>query len=115
MGRLDAGSGRNIIADRALLQMETRGATSEINRYMETESARVIKGAAMMYDVKADIEKTGGAAGGSNSPKLALFLEEEAKELGIFDKVVGECPSVRAKTSPTLWSGSSLMAVRQLI
>lgn len=92
VGRLDAGSGRNIIADRALLQMETRGATSEINRYMETESARVIKGAAMMYDVKADIEKTGGAAGGSNSPKLALFLEEEAKELGIFDKVVGECP-----------------------
>ncbi len=92
VGRLDAGSGRNIIGDKALLSMETRGATSEINQYMEQESARILKAAAMMYDVKVDIKKVGGAAGGSNSPLLAEFLEKEAKNLGIFKKVVGKCP-----------------------
>ncbi len=92
VGRLDAGSGRNIIGDKALLCMETRGATSEINQYMENESARILKAAAMMYDVKVEIEKVGGAAGGSNSPALAEFLETEAKSLGIFKKVVGKCP-----------------------
>lgn len=46
----------------------------------------------MMYDVKVDIEKVGGAADGSNSPELATFLEEEAKSLGIFNEVVGACP-----------------------
>ena len=92
VGRLDAGSGRNVIGDKALLCLETRGATSEINAFMETEAQRIIKAAAMMYDVKVDIEKVGGAAGGSNSPELAAFLEEEAKSLGIFDEVVGACP-----------------------
>lgn len=92
VGRLDAGSGRNIIGDKALLCLETRGATSGINAYMEREAERVIKAAAMMYDTQVELQKVGGAAGGSNSPKLAAFLEREARALGIFDEVVGECP-----------------------
>lgn len=92
VGRLDAGSGRNVIGDKALLSLETRGATSEINAYMEKEAERIIKAAAFMYDVEADIKKVGGAAGGSNSPELAAFLEEEAKQLNIFKEVVGACP-----------------------
>lgn len=92
VGRLDAGSGRNVIGDKALLSLETRGATSEINAYMEKEAERIIKAAAFMYDVEADIQKVGGAAGGSNSPELAAFLEDEAKQLGIFKEVVGACP-----------------------
>lgn len=43
VGRLDAGSGRNVIGDKALLCLETRGATSEINAFMETEAQRIIK------------------------------------------------------------------------
>ena len=46
----------------------------------------------MMYDVDVTIEKVGGAAGGSNSPELAAFLEKEANSLGIFEEVVGKCP-----------------------
>ena len=92
VGRLDAGSGRNVIGDKALVCLETRGATSAINAFMETEAQRILKAAAMMYDVKVDIKKVGGAAGGSNSPELAAFLEKEANSLGIFEEVVGECP-----------------------
>lgn len=92
VGRLDAGSGRNVIGDKALLSLETRGATSEINAYMEKEAERIIKAAALMYDVTVAVKKVGGAAGGSNSLKLAAFLKQEANELGIFKEVVGECP-----------------------
>ena len=91
VGRLEAGSGRNVIGDKALLCLETRGATSEINRYMEAEALRILKAAALMYDVRLEVEKTGGAAGGSNSEELAAFLEQEARATGLFDEVVGTC------------------------
>ena len=91
VGYIEAGSGRNIIGDRALLKLETRGATSEINAYMEKEAVRILKAAAQMYDVKVAVEKVGGAAGGSNSPALAAYLEEQAKKSGIFSRVVGAC------------------------
>ncbi|MGP1585563.1 MAG: amidohydrolase [Schwartzia sp. (in: firmicutes)] len=91
VGRIEAGSGRNIIGDRALLQLETRGATSEINAYMENEAVRIIEAAARMYDVEVTVEKVGGAAGGSNSPALAAYLEAQADKLGIFSRVVGDC------------------------
>lgn len=92
VGRMTAGSGRNVIGDKGYLCLETRGATSDINQYMETEAQRIIKAAAEMYDVKYRIERTGGAAGGSNSPELAHFLMNHAKGLGIFNNVVDECP-----------------------
>ena len=50
--------------DKALLQLETRGATSQINEYMAGEAARIIEAAAAMYDVKVKITEMGGAAGG---------------------------------------------------
>ena len=92
VGFLQAGSGRNIIGDKAVLKLETRGASSEINAYMEKEALRVLQAAAAMYDTKISIEKVGGAAGGSNSPELSAYLEQHAKSLGIFKKVVGDCP-----------------------
>ena len=58
---------------------------------MEKEAVRILEAAAQMYDVKVAIEKVGGAAGGSNSPALAAYLEEQAKKSGIFSRVVGAC------------------------
>lgn len=91
VGFLQAGSGRNIIGDKALLELETRGATSEINAYMEKEALRILQAAAAMYDTKISIRQVGGAAGGSNSPALSSYLEQHAKSLGIFKKVTGTC------------------------
>ncbi|SDG52592.1 aminobenzoyl-glutamate utilization protein A [Selenomonas sp. WCT3] len=90
VGKLIAGSGRNVVADKAFMAIETRGASSEINSFIEQEALRIIKAAAAMYDVDVQIEKTGGAAGGSNSPELAAFLETKAKELDIFTTVAGQ-------------------------
>ena len=91
VGVLEAGTGRNVTADKALLKLETRGATSAINEFMETEAERVIEAAAAMYGVEVSVEKVGGAAGGSNTPELAAFVAKRAKELGVFSKIVNDC------------------------
>ena len=88
VGILNAGSGRNVIPASAVLKLETRGATSKINRYMADEAARILKAAAAMYDVELEISEMGGAAGGNNSPELADKLSRIAGELGIFAEIV---------------------------
>ena len=88
VGSLVAGSGRNIIGDKAVLKLETRGATSKINQYMAGEALRIIKAAAAMYDVKIKIREVGSAAGGSNTPELSKKVQMVAERLAIFDDIV---------------------------
>lgn len=89
VGVLNAGSGRNVIADHALIKLETRGETTEINEYMEAEMKRIVKASALMYDVEMKLEKVGGALGGNNSPNLIPFIEEKAKDTGMFNNILG--------------------------
>lgn len=89
VGVLEAGSGRNVIADHAIMKIETRGASTKINEYMEKAMEKVLEGSALMYGVQMKIEKVGGAAGGNNSPSLVPFLEDKAKETGLFKNILG--------------------------
>ncbi len=91
VGTLCAGSGRNIIGDKALMKIETRGGTSAINQYMETEAQRIIKAAAQMYDVAVETEKVGGAAGANNTPALAKYIHQQAEKIGIFNNILDDC------------------------
>ena len=61
VGRLVAGTGRNVVPDRAKLELETRGESEELNRYMVGEAKRIIRAAACLYDVEEDIEIVGEA------------------------------------------------------
>ncbi|WP_249977033.1 amidohydrolase [Vreelandella olivaria] len=70
VGQLAAGSGRNIVADSALLKLETRGATAGINSYMESRAYDVLKGAAAMQGVGISIERVGAASACTASPDL---------------------------------------------
>lgn len=90
VGKLAAGSGRNVIGDKALLQLETRGISTEVNEYVAAEAKRIIKAAADMYGVKVEISQAGGAAGAENSAALADALTAHARELGIFNEIVEE-------------------------
>ena len=91
VGILNAGSGRNVLPPNAIIKLETRGATSNINQYMSKEAARVIQTAADMYDVDVKITEMGGAAGGNNSVELADKIASTAKRLNIFNDIVPEC------------------------
>ncbi|MDX6151891.1 amidohydrolase [Marinococcus sp. PL1-022] len=59
IGELNAGSGRNVVADYAKLIGETRGSSTQVNQYMMNEAERMIEASALMHGVESQIEYTG--------------------------------------------------------
>lgn len=62
IGTLVAGEGRNVVPAHAVMQMEVRGATTEVNRFMADEACRLVEGICAGYGVKPTITKMGDAA-----------------------------------------------------
>ena len=87
VGVIKAGTGRNVVPPTAHMEIETRGATTEINDFVRQRAEQVIKGAAQMYDVAVHIKPMGSAPGGKNSPALAEKIRSTAARLGIFDEI----------------------------
>lgn len=61
VGSFRGGSGRNVIPDRAVLEIETRGADTEINRWMQEEALRLCEAAAQAYGCTCEVRFMGGA------------------------------------------------------
>ena len=70
VGRMTAGSGRNVICDRAVLELEVRGLTTAANDYMTAYAERIVRAAAQMHGCTCEIALRGEAAGDRNSPEL---------------------------------------------
>lgn len=88
VGVLQAGTGRNVIPAHALLKVETRGATTEINEYVRNFAYDIMQGAAKMYNVEVKITEAGGAAGASNSPELVKKLQAINARTGIYKEAI---------------------------
>ncbi len=84
VGRLEAGSGRNVIPAQARMAIETRGATTAINDYMFEYARRVLESAAQMHDCTLSIRPMGAAQGADSTPELAQRVEQIALALGGF-------------------------------
>lgn len=80
VGRAVAGTGRNVIADQAKLEIEVRGETSEINEYVENYAIRIIKNAAAMHNVTERMVKVGGAYSLDSDEKLALRIKRVCED-----------------------------------
>ena len=59
VGKLIAGNGRNIIADTAYMEIETRGETNELNEYVSTKALTILKASADMHGVQVTSELVG--------------------------------------------------------
>lgn len=70
VGKVTAGSGRNVICDMAKLELEVRGMTSEANTYMENYARQILKAAGEMHGCTCEIRLMGAAMCGANSPEL---------------------------------------------
>jgi len=90
VGVLQAGTGRNIIPDKAVLKLETRGTTSEINEYIYQKAVRILEAAAEMYDVRVVLSLMGGAASGGNNPILVERLQQVAEKSNLFENILPE-------------------------
>lgn len=91
VGTINGGTGRSVIAAEALIKLETRGETSDINTYMSTQARSIIESAANMYGVEVSISEQGEADGGDNDLELSQFIENTAKEMQLFNKYLPIC------------------------
>jgi len=63
VGKLHAGTGRNVIPDHAALELEVRGETTEINAFMAKTAIDICEGAAKMQGCTVQMIKMGEAEG----------------------------------------------------
>jgi aminobenzoyl-glutamate utilization protein A len=90
VGRLVAEGARNIVADRADLQMEVRGQTQQSLDLMERRALEVLQGAAAMQGVTVTTTDMGGTIGAVSSPAaLRVVSDAAARVAGIGDVLPG--------------------------
>lgn len=61
VGTVHAGTGRNVVAEQAKLEIEVRGMTTELNRYMEINALDIIHASALMQDTVVEVKTMGKA------------------------------------------------------
>ncbi|QOR48346.1 amidohydrolase [Trueperella pecoris] len=83
VGKVIIDGGRNIIADKAHLEIEVRGETTEINDYMEKRARTVIAAAADMYEVEHEIIRMGESISLDSDRDLMARIDAVATDLGL--------------------------------
>lgn len=81
VGKFISGNGRNIIADHAYLELETRGTTSDANAYMETAVEGIAEGVSRMYQVSYTLETVGSVGSAKSDEALVNQLRECAVDM----------------------------------
>lgn len=61
VGTFIAGTGRNVVPDKAVLKIETRGENQRVNSELLKRVYEVVKGASIMYDLEYEIIEVGSA------------------------------------------------------
>jgi aminobenzoyl-glutamate utilization protein A len=84
VGRLTAGTGRNIVPGEAHLVIETRGASTDLNEYVFAYALRVLEAAAAMHDCRLQLQAMGSAESADSDSALAQRVAEVATRLGGF-------------------------------
>lgn len=90
VGSLIAGSGRNVVPDRAELKLETRGESTEINQDMEERARAALLGASKMQQVACKIDVAGSAPTAQSSPALIKQVQQLAQTQPWFKQFVSE-------------------------
>lgn len=89
VGFLQSGTSRNIVPNKAIMQIETRGENEEINELLKVKVANVIEGAAKTFDVKYKSVLAGGApAYNSYDKEFVEKLDTHLKNEG-FNTAIG--------------------------
>ncbi|MBQ3251938.1 MAG: amidohydrolase [Oscillospiraceae bacterium] len=76
VGKLVAGSGRNVIADEAFMEIELRGATTEINDYMIQYAEDILRNTAAMYGCSCEMKLMGAATSNESDPDFCEYLRQ---------------------------------------
>ena len=80
VGKLVAGSGRNVICDEAFMEIEVRGATSEVNEYVSDYAIRILESAAAMHGCTVEYKIMGAAESLASDTALAERMRDFWRE-----------------------------------
>lgn len=83
VGRLEAGSGANIVPDKALMKIETRGQTTALNDYMMEKAINILKASAQMHGLLWEIAQGGRAQSAEGNQELAQLVKQIGQDLGL--------------------------------
>lgn len=89
VGTLHAGSGRNVIADEAKMEIEVRGQTTQINDYMCEYAERILRNCAEMHGCTMEMKLMGAS--------ISMASDE-----AMCQKVVNACHKIGLQTSEKL-------------
>lgn len=70
VGVIRGGSNSNVVADEAMISMEVRGETDEINQYMDRRAKEICQAAAAMEECSCEMKLMGRAPSQVSSPEL---------------------------------------------
>lgn len=83
VGTVTAGSGRNVIADVAKMEIELRGETTELNDYVVEYAKNVIDGAAKMHGCTAELVMMGAAQSMTSDKEMVDRVRAAAEKVGL--------------------------------
>ncbi len=81
VGVLQAGTGRNVTPGRAVLKLETRGATAAVNEYVEARARAVLAAAAAMHGLGIDVTIAGATPSATSDAALVARVREAAAQV----------------------------------
>lgn len=83
VGTVNAGSGRNVIADVAKMEIELRGETTALNDYVVEYATNVIEAAAKMHGCTYEMKVMGGAQSMTSDKAMIDRIRAAAEAVGL--------------------------------
>ncbi|MCI8512663.1 MAG: M20 family metallo-hydrolase [Lachnospiraceae bacterium] len=96
VGTIRGGSGRNVVAENAFLQLETRGETAKIEQNVYRRAIDSLEGAAKMFGCTVKTEIKGSAASSDSDESLEPYISAGASRV----------PEITSYTPKSAFSGS---------
>ncbi|MEY7852054.1 amidohydrolase [Natrarchaeobius sp. A-rgal3] len=88
IGRAEAGTASNVIAERAHVEAEARGETTELMEYMKTRLEHVVRSAARMHGCAAAFDVVSESPRADSDPALVDVIADIAGDLPATERVV---------------------------
>ena len=85
VGRMESGTGRNVIPAYAKLVCETRGSSTEVNDWMFAQAKRVIEHTAAMYGQAYRITLMGGGGTASSDCAMCYIVRQASQAIPYFN------------------------------
>jgi len=88
IGKAEAGTASNVIAERAHMEAEARGETTELMAFMKRRLERTIRSAAELHGCRADVDVVSESPRADSDPELQSLVSEVAGSVTGIERVL---------------------------